>query len=138
MNRSDFQKLAKVRLEDAQALLEKGCYSGAYYLAGYAVECGLKACIAKKTRKFDFPPEPTTIREIYVHNVETLVKSAGLKPTFDKDVKSDKKLEVNRAVVTRWNEKSRYEEHTETEARDLYDAVTDKKHGVLQWISQRW
>jgi HEPN domain-containing protein len=125
-------------LKDAQALLEKGCYSGAYYLAGYAVECGLKACIAKQTRKFDFPPEPATIREIYVHNIETLLKSAGVKRAFDEDVKKDKKLEVNRAVVTRWNERSRYEEHTETEARDLYDAVTDKRHGVLQWISQRW
>ena len=79
-----------------------------------------------------------TIREIYVHNIETLLKSAGLKRAFDKDVKNDGKLEVNRVVVTRWNERSRYEEHTETEARNLDDAVTDRKHGVLQWISQRW
>ena len=125
-------------MKDAKALIDQGCYSGAYYLAGYAVECGLKACIAKKTKKFDFPPEPATIREIYVHNIEILLKSAGLKHAFDKDVTKDKKLEVNRAVVTRWNERSRYEEHTETEARDLYDAITDRRHGVLQWISQRW
>ena len=28
---------------------------GAYYLAGYAIECALKACIAKATRRYDFP-----------------------------------------------------------------------------------
>ena len=138
MNRNDFQQLAQIRLEDAEALLQKGCYSGAYYLAGYAVECGLKACIAKQTRKYDFPPEPATIREIDVHNIDTLLKSAGLKHAFDEDVKHDKKLEVTRAVASRWNERSRYEEHTETEARDLYKAITDKRHGVLQWISQHW
>jgi HEPN domain-containing protein len=32
-------------------LLEAGLYAGAYYLAGYAVECALKACIAKKTAR---------------------------------------------------------------------------------------
>jgi len=69
MNRSDFKKLAKVRLKDAQALLEKGCYSGAYYLAGYAVECGLKACIAKQTREFDFPPDRKVIDAVYIHDL---------------------------------------------------------------------
>ena len=49
MNRNDFQQLADVRINEAEALLVQGKYDGAYYLAGYAVECGLKACIAKLT-----------------------------------------------------------------------------------------
>ena len=32
---------------DARALLAAGCWAGAYYLAGYALECALKACILK-------------------------------------------------------------------------------------------
>ena len=46
MNRADFQRLADVRIDEAGVLLAAGRWSGAYYLAGYAVECALKACIA--------------------------------------------------------------------------------------------
>jgi len=49
MNRNDFQQLADVRIDEAVVLLDQGKYDGAYYLAGYAVECSLKACIAKLT-----------------------------------------------------------------------------------------
>ncbi len=55
MNRSSLQNLANERIKDAEALLMAGRWSGAYYLAGYAVECALKACFAKKTREYDFP-----------------------------------------------------------------------------------
>jgi HEPN domain-containing protein len=138
MNRSDFQKLAEVRLKDAQVLLEKGCYSGAYYLAGYVVECGLKACIAKQTKKFDFPPNRKAIDAIYTHNLKELIKSAGLDVTFNKDLKKDKKLDSYWAVLKDWTEESRYEKYNQRKAQDIYQAIADKKHGVLQWISQRW
>lgn len=39
MNRSDFQQLPEIRLRESQALLDASCFDGAYYLAGYAVEC---------------------------------------------------------------------------------------------------
>src|SRR3712207_6924003 len=45
-----------LRLAEARALLDAGFPDGAYYLAGYGVECGLKACIARQTRQHDFPP----------------------------------------------------------------------------------
>ena len=47
MNRTDLQQPALTRLAEAKALLAAGFPAGAYYLAGYAVECALKACIAK-------------------------------------------------------------------------------------------
>jgi HEPN domain-containing protein len=50
MNRADFHKLAEIRIKEARVLLDRKCYAGAYYLAGYAVECALKACIARKTQ----------------------------------------------------------------------------------------
>ena len=46
VNRWEFRELATLRLAEAKALLDAGLPDGAYYLAGYAVECGLKACIA--------------------------------------------------------------------------------------------
>ena len=50
VDRRELQDLSKVRLKEATALLQLGLFDGAFYLAGYAVECGLKACIAKGTR----------------------------------------------------------------------------------------
>ena len=138
MNRSNFQKLAKIRCGDAKILLEQENYSGAYYLCGYVIECGLKACIAKQTKKYDFPPDQKTVRDIYTHDLDLLIKSAGLKTVLDEDLKKDKKLEVSWAIIKDWSEKSRYEEYTDNEAQNLYEAVTDKNHGVLQWISRRW
>jgi HEPN domain-containing protein len=51
MNRDDFQSLATERLDDAAALLNAGRYAGSYYVSGYAIECALKACIARRTRQ---------------------------------------------------------------------------------------
>lgn len=53
MKRQDLRELALLRLKEAQVLFANGCWSGAYYLAGYAIECALKACIAKKTERFE-------------------------------------------------------------------------------------
>ena len=138
MNRGDFQKLTRERLKDAQALLQKNRYSGAYYLCGYVIECALKACIAKQTREYDFPPDPATTREIYVHDVVKLVKSAGLNAALDEFSAKDEEFERNWGLAKDWNEKCRYKIHTEREARELYDAITDNEHGVLQWINQVW
>jgi len=62
MNRLDLQQLAWERSGDAQELLAAGRWSGAYYLCGYAVECGLKACIAKLSRLHDFPGVISLVR----------------------------------------------------------------------------
>jgi hypothetical protein len=47
MDRKDLQSLSRWRLLEARALLRAGLPNGAYYLAGYSIECALKACIAK-------------------------------------------------------------------------------------------
>ena len=138
MNRGDFQKLTRERLKDAQALLHKNRYSGAYYLCGYVIECALKACIAKQTRQFDFPPDRKIIEAVYTHDLMKLIKSAGLELMFREDRNKNKKLESNWGVVEGWKETSRYEEYDQTKAQDMYQAIADKEHGVLQWISQRW
>lgn len=55
MDRRDLQALSKARLIEAKALLRLGLNDGAYYLAGYAVECAIKACIAKGSLRHEFP-----------------------------------------------------------------------------------
>src|SRR2546428_13922839 len=81
VNRIDFQKLAEIRIEEAEALLNAKKWAGAYYLAGYAVECGFKACIAKKTKRHDYPDKDFSAK-CYTHKVEQLVVQAGLQGAF--------------------------------------------------------
>jgi HEPN domain-containing protein len=54
LNRELLQQLSEQHLADAQVLLEQRRWPGAYDLAGYSVECALKACIAKLTKVHDF------------------------------------------------------------------------------------
>jgi len=137
MNRSDFQTLARKRLRESRVLLRDGCYDGAYYLAGYVVECALKACIARKTKRYDFP-DKKTVTDSHTHNLSDLVKLASL--SFDLSTRSsaDPAFAVNWTVVKDWTEQSRYESHSRPEAADLIAAVTSRKHGVLQWVKQYW
>jgi len=134
MNRDDLRELALIRLEDARVLLENERYEGAYYLCGYVVECGLKACIAKQTEQYDFP-DKNTVNHSYTHDLMRLVKVANL--LLDEEMKKDKDFATNWTVVKEWTEESRYEKSGENN-RDLYNAVIDTKHGVLQWIKRHW
>jgi HEPN domain-containing protein len=138
MNRIEFQELADVRMDEAVVLLAQGKYDGAYYLAGYVVECGLKACIAKLTNLYDFAPKPKFINDYYSHEIEKLVKTARLVAQRDADAATDPDLEANWSVVKDWTEESRYERKTQAQAQRLIAAITDAAHGVLPWIKQRW
>ena len=77
MDRRDLQELSKVRLKEARALMKLGLYDGAYYLAGYAVECALKACIAKDTRRHQFP-DKKRVDLSHSHDLLQLIRVAGL------------------------------------------------------------
>lgn len=138
MNRAELQWLARERLREAKALLLAGRWSGAYYLSGYAVECALKSCIIAYLMRTDEFPERRFSEQCWTHDLVQLVRLAGLKPALDADVAADPLLQANWAMVKDWNEKSRYERIRKSRARRLYDAITDKKHGVLSWIKSRW
>ena len=75
MDRKDLRALSRVRLSEARALLNAGLPDGAYYLAGYVVECALKACIAKETQRYEFP-EKKRVDASYTHNLKELVRVA--------------------------------------------------------------
>lgn len=137
MNRNDLKQLSLIRLKEAKVLLKNKNYEGVYYLCGYVIECGLKACIAKKTKRYDFP-DKKTVAESYTHNLTSLVEIAGLSIERDKKMNSDPTFGTNWSIVKDWSEASRYERHTEKEARDLFSAIANKKEGVLQWLKQHW
>ena len=138
MNRTDFQELADVRAAEAEVLFAQGMFEGAYYLAGYAVECALKSCIAKLTNQHDFPPDRQFTQDCYTHDIEKLVTSAGLKQSRQDAIDADPNFASNWVIVKDWNESARYERKTQVEADALINAIIDPAHGVLQWLKQRW
>lgn len=137
MNRAELQALAEERALDAEALFDAGRFSGAYYLAGYAVECGLKACIAKATSQFDFPDKDLA-QKCYTHKIETLIEVAGLELQRQVDMKSNLALGKNWLIVKNWDEKSRYRNWSQLQADSLVSAVSHSTDGVLAWIRGHW
>lgn len=137
MNKADLEKLTELRLEEGRLLLENKLYSGAYYLLGYAIECALKACIAKNIREYEFP-DKNFVNKIYTHNLEQLLKSAELENKLNEIRKQDLDFDSNWNSIRDWSETSRYEERTQIEAKNLYDSINDDEKGILKWIRQYW
>jgi HEPN domain-containing protein len=136
MNRLEFQSLAAERLDDAAALLNSGRYACAYYISGYAIECALKACIARQTKQDEFPPKDAA--KYYVHDIPRLLEIAGLGEAFSEEAKLDPIFGENWAVVKDWSEDARYQSRRQQQARDILDAIDDPQHGVLRWLKANW
>jgi HEPN domain-containing protein len=141
MNRSDLQQLAEDRLLDAAALLAAGRWTGAYYLAGYAVECALKSCILFRVINtgviFDEGQKKFSERCLS-HDIEELVKLAGLEQARGLDVSANPARDIKWQVVKDWKVESRYAQTTQARARELYAAVADNANGVISWLRGRW
>ena len=138
MNRQDFKRLAEQRVRDAEVLLAGRRYAAAYYLCGYAVECALKACIAKRTRRSEFP-DRKTVNKRHTHDLNVLVELAELEDTRVSRCKNDPAFKLSWQAVEDWSERDRYEYGvTRRQAADLCDAVTDGNHGVLTWLMNFW
>lgn len=141
MNRAHWQNLAEERVLDADVLLQAGRWAGAFHLIGYAVESGLKSYVLAymensnadvifRERKFS--------DNCWTHNIEELVRLAGLRSALDLDMAANRQLGINWIYATQWKEISRYQTATEFNARRLYQAVADAADGVLPWIRTRW
>jgi HEPN domain-containing protein len=138
MNRTDLQTLAELRLRDAGILLADGGHESAYYLAGYAVECALKACIAKQVRQYDFPDKRLAERS-FTHKLTELVDVAGLKAALTNHISASPGFAANWNIVKDWNETSRYSlSISRTDAQALYVAISDPNDGVLAWLKHHW
>jgi len=138
MNRFDLQKMAEERVADAAALLDAGRFQAAYYLCGYAVECALKACIAKQVREYDFP-DRKVVNDSYVHNLSKLLDVSGLMPLHREEESLNLAFAENWGIVKDGSEASRYNATiTDAQAVVLFLAVTDPTSGVLPWLKKQW
>ena len=138
MNRNELQGISRTRVREARALLKNGSYAGSFYLMGYAIECAIKAAIAKKTKAHDFPNKKLA-HDSYSHDLEKLIKTAGLWVDLEDEMKANTNLARNWTVVKDWTEESRYTLTTsKLQAQDLYSACTARKHGLLSWLKRFW
>ena len=137
MTRADLQALALVRLEEAKALLAAGFPSGAYYLAGYSVECAFKAVIARQTQQHEFPDKQRAI-DSFVHDLVRLSRVARVDELLTAASGSNRLLERNWDFAKGWSPDSRYAQIHRSTAEAMLKAVSEETNGVLPWIMQYW
>ncbi len=142
MNPAQLQRLAQLRIDDAQALLSAGRWAAAYYLTGYAVECALKSCVLRylnDTGKiFEDADYLKRLSGCWTHDFTKLVNLAGMDAEFGNARKANATLNDYWLLAVNWSETSRYWETTEDDARKVFEAVTHDPNGVLTWIRMRW
>jgi HEPN domain-containing protein len=138
LNRDALQRLADSRTAEASVLLQHKYWTGAYYLTGLAVECALKACLARAVQQHDFP-DKSFINRAYTHNLEELAKlDVAFWVDLSKELNTNVKLASNWNTVRQWDDEKRYGVVEEGEAKSLYAAATEPVAGVLESMRQRW
>ncbi len=133
----DLRDLAEMRLKDAEILLNYSRFSAAYYLAGYSVECGIKAIIAHSFRS-GVIPRKEFVNKVYTHQLAELINLAGLASQLKASMDASDAFRNNWAIASSWNESMRYETVDPFKARDIVDAVRQQGVGVLPWLKQHW
>lgn len=135
--RKQLQQLARLRMQEAEALFTSGFYDGSVYLAGYAVELALKARICRLLGLKEYPSEPA--QAFKVHNLDQLKVLAGLTNQIDPTKNRD--LFNNWSQAVKWNPEQRYEapgKYNAYTAKVVLDSIRAKPDGVLTWLSKRW
>ena len=137
LKRIDLQAYAQAKIDDAILLLDNRRYSNAYYLAGYAVELGLKACIAAQISA-ETLPDKDFVRGNMQHDFGRLLGLAGLAGALKNEQDRDNTFAANWAIAAQWMPDARYETSDPMSAQLLVQAIADPTAGVLQWIKTHW
>ncbi len=110
MKIAELEKLSRDRLSDAKALHKAGCYDGAFYMCGYAVELGLKKKICV-TLGWDEYPSDGKYKFLKTHDFEVLLHFSGVEKRIKKLFTSEW------SVAMKWNPESRYSLEIQTAER---------------------
>jgi HEPN domain-containing protein len=140
---AEFWDLAEIRLRDAEGLLGIQRWACAYYIAGYAVECALKALIVRDAERtgsvFDDKKLANQLLDsFFIHDLERLFKAANLEADFGMARGANPALDNHWQVVRGWKETSRYQQKAQPEAEALVHAINHDPDGVMKWIRDRW
>lgn len=137
LTKEQLQRLAERRMAEALALMDAGHWSGAYYLAGYVAEMGLKAVVAGQFVA-NAIPDRKLVNSIYTHDIFGLVQHAGLNRSLELEAQRDSRFALFWESVKRWREDSRYQEWSQDDAKALVEAIADERSGLFRWIRTHW
>lgn len=111
-----YREIARLRITDARTLLDHARYSGAIYLAGYAIECQLKFAFCENKNA-------TYLKaDLEIHDWDVLVDKAGLRAGINAQVKM---AALYAALVDLWGPQLRYSSAkiSAGEAKRLYNEM---------------
>jgi hypothetical protein len=134
--RATLQRLAIAKVEDARLLFENDRFSNSFYLYGYGIELGLKACIARQMVA-ETVPDKAVLRGFLDHEVAKLVGLAGL-AEFLKAERENPEFDVRWAIVSEWSVESRYDMIDVVAATAMRDAVENANFGIMKWLQRFW
>ena len=117
-------------------LFDNRRYSNAYYLYGYGIELGLKACIARQILA-ETIPDRAILTRFLTHKIVDLVGLAGL-ATLLQERRKDANFDVRWAVVVEWSEEARYDMIDVVVATAMCDAIEHSEHGIMTWLKLHW
>jgi hypothetical protein len=133
--RTDLRRAALKRLNDAKALLDAGPghARGAAYLAGYAIECKLKAIAMEAFGCWTLQALADRLKvneqDVYTHGLEALLRHLPLYNNFKRSPvwRTDFAARVNT-----WKVSWRYDPHdwSQSEAQDFVASV----ERVYKWL----
>lgn len=126
-----FYRVAAHRFEEAEFLLDNSSYTtAAIYLAGYAVECGLKAVILASEPRSRNPKTLSTFRGTLAHDYEWLRKQLERR-------KVTPPVEVSRQLghVSWWSTDLRYQAK-QVQLRRAQNFLKSAE-AILAWVKGR-
>jgi hypothetical protein len=126
-----FYSAGKQRFEDGEVLLNHGRTVGATYLAGYGVECQLKALILSKTPERKQPAILQQFRGQQAHDFESLLHMLRVRLKVNVPADIGKLF----ARIRSWKPSLRYESGT-MKKKDV-DAFFDAAAKLICWIDER-
>ncbi|MGL4550852.1 MAG: hypothetical protein ACRC33_06665 [Gemmataceae bacterium] len=140
MTRAEWQALSAVFATEAGTLLAAKLWGLAYYAAGYAVECALKACVMERLEGDIglFFRERRFQENAWKHDLTELARVADLTAALAAECKVNAAFDSAWTEACLWNEASRYDRREQAAAEALYAAIIEPNHGVLPWIMKRW
>jgi HEPN domain-containing protein len=134
---SEQTKAGQHRLDDARVLFDAERWRGCMYLAGYPVECLLKAKLMRKFRRRHLAALEDALQArgalpnqgtVFTHQLEMLLRLTGV---MDR-MRSDKGIWRRFNTVNRWLPAWRYNASLSNreEAEDFLEAIDE----TLRWI----
>jgi hypothetical protein len=136
LSRITLQGLATAKVTDARLLYDNRRFSNSYYLYGYGIELGLKACIARQISA-ETIPDKAVLTGFLDHQIGRLVGLAGLADAL-KTEKQTPAFDSRWSVVAEWSVDARYDMIDSVAAAAMADAVEHAQYGVMRWLQLHW